>query len=135
MLANRYRSGLPVCRLVSIISLAKNPKATEWGQECDTIVYGSLIRGLETIGIMPSTITSSDIRTSVSELMHRLQLIHCYSLRDPQSYYLETDHSKCAFTKKLNQDIDHITKNVVPLAVYLAIDDSFQKHMKEQAEK
>ena len=106
----------------------------EVGNECDTIVYGSLIRGLEKIGIMPSAVTSTNIRTSVSELMRQLQLIHCYSLRDPQSHSL-TDHSKCAFTEKIKRDIDHINKNVVPLAINVAFSDSFQKHMKEQAEK
>ena len=84
---------------------------------------------------MPSAITSSDIRMSVSELMRQLQLIHCYSLRKPESDYLKTDHSRCAFTEKLKQDIDHITKYDVPVAMKLVIDDSFRKHMTEQAEK
>ena len=135
MLVNRYRTGKPVCRLVDILNLAKPPKGTEWGQECDTIVYGSLIRGLEKIGIMPSTINSSDVRMSVSELMHQLKLIHCYCLRDPKSQLLTEDHSKCAFTEKLKQDIDHINENVVLLAINVAIDDSFREHMKGQAEK
>ena len=91
---------------------------------------------LEKIGIKPFAITSSDIRTSVLELMRQLQLIHCYTLRNTQSYNsFKVDHSKCAFTEKLKQDIDHINKNVVPLAINLAISDSFREHMKEQAEK
>ena len=126
-----YRLEKPVC----VNALVYGPNKIELGKECDTIVYGSLIRGLETIGIVPSFITSSDIRMSASELMRQLRLIRCYSLREPIVNAGTFHHSKCVFTEKLKQDIDRINKDVVPLAINVAVDDSFRKHMKEQAEK
>ena len=128
-----YRSGDLVCSYARRFNQLGRKDTREVGNECDTIV--SLIRGLEKIGIMPSTITSSDIRISASELMRQLQLIRCYSLGDIHLNGLKTDHSRCAFTGKLKKDIDDINKNIVPFAINVAIDDSFREHMTEQAGK
>ena len=88
------------------------------------------------IGIVPSVVTSSDIRKCASTLMRDLKLLRCYSLREPQNTgFKALDHSSCAFTVRLKLEIDNINDKIVPRAVNDAIDDSFQEHMKEQAEK
>ena len=124
----------PVCTRVSIFKSESDE--IELGKECDTIICGSLTRGLKKIGIVPSVVTSSDIRKSASTLMRDLQLLRCYTLREPQIANSTTSqHSSCAFTGRLTWEIDYINDKIVPQAVNEAIDDSFQGHMKEQAEK
>ena len=112
----------------------------ELGHECDTTVSVSGSTGRKRIRILSSYIAPTDIRKSALTLMREIQLIRCYSPREPQdTSSIVSDYSSCALTKKLTeklkQDIDHINKNIVPLAIKMAIDDSFRKHMKEQAEK
>ena len=138
-LVNRYRSEKrPVCTRAGIF--IQNPVRMELGIEWDTTVSGSLSRGRKTIRIVSSYTAPTDSRKSASTLMQELQLIRCYSPRDPQgTSSLASDYSSCALaeklTQKLKQDIDYINKNVVPLAIRVAMDDSFRKHMTEQAKK
>lgn len=126
-----YRARAAVCRYAHN-SESDHDKAEE-GRKCDTIIYGSLIRGLESMGISPSAVTSSDIRMSVSDMMCELQLIRCYTLGESAMSFL--NHFGCTFTAKINKELDRIKDHVVPLALDVAIDKSHRKHMEEQARK
>lgn len=130
-LVDRYHTEKLVCWHVagreSILAFA------EIGKECDTIVYGSLVRGLEPMGIWPSISTSSNIRMSASDVMRRLKSIHCYNFRESPPFFF--DHSKCGFTAELEKEVDRIVEHVLPLAMDVAIDESYRKHMEEQARK
>lgn len=129
-LVDRYDPEKLVCR--HALS-RESSSVVEDGKECDTIVYGSLIRGLNPIGIWPSTVTSSDIRMSVSDMMRQLKSIHCYKLKETRAY--RVDHSICVFTTELQKEVDRIKEYVLPLAMDMVIDESYRKHMEEQARK
>ena len=97
--------------------------------ECDTLVFGSLIKGLKGLGIWPTILTSGDYHGSVSELIEGLYSLHCFVLDERTNRY--TQHGYCKFTQRLNSEIKRIKKHVVPSGVH----DSHREHMNQQAEK
>jgi hypothetical protein len=95
--------------------------------ECDTLVFGSLVKGLMKLGIWPGRLSPSEVHGSVLELMENLRSLHCFALKgrgkSPGS------HADCIFTIKLTAEIAEIESNIMPTEV----DDSHREHIKEQA--
>lgn len=130
-LVDRYHTTKPSCRFVDGRTITS--RGAEIAKECDTIVYGSLVRGLEPIGIWPSAVTSSNTRMSALGMMSSLQRIRCYALREPQN--IGFNHSVCDINTELEMGVSRVMEHFLPLAMDVAIDESYRKHMEEQARK
>lgn len=98
-------------------------------KECDTLVFGSLVRGLTGLGIWPTIHTSENYHGSVSELIKGLYSLHCFVLDERIKGY--TPHTGCKFTRRLELEIERIKLDVIPSGVH----DSHREHMKQQALK
>ena len=98
-------------------------------EECDTLVFGSLIKGFKGLGIWPTILTSGNYHGSVSELSKGLCSLHCFVLDERTDGY--TQHKYCKFTLKLRMEVTRIQNTVMPSGVH----DSHREHMKEQALK
>ena len=103
--------------------------STDERKECDTLVFGSLVKGLKSLGIWPTILTSEDYHGSVSELIKGLHSLHCFVLDGRTARYPQ--HGNCKFTQKLHSEITRIKEHVVPSGVH----DSHREHMNRQAEK
>lgn len=96
-------------------------------KECDTLVFGSIIKGLQNLDIWPGPTTPSDIDKSVSILTTDIRSLHCFALGENTN----TKHTKCKFTTTLSSAMDIIMRDIMPSGV----DESHKRHMEEQALK
>lgn len=97
------------------------------GRQCDTLVYGSLIKELKRLGLWPGPISPGDVDVSVKQLLNDLSSMTCFVLDGNHG----RDHVKCQFPKSLGKEIETIIESHVPSG----IDDPLRKHMLEQAKK
>lgn len=96
---------------------------------CDTLVFGSLIKGLKGLRIWPAILTSGDYHGSVLGLRKDLSSLHCFALDETRDS--DTPHKYCKFNWRLDLEITRIKDTVVPSGVH----DSHREHMKQQALK
>ena len=97
-------------------------------RECDTLVFGSLVKGLKGLGIWPTTLPFEDYHGSVQDLVKSLRSLHCFALGEREG---SDKHDGCKFTKRLDSEIKRIEQSTVALGVH----DSHREHMKQQAQK
>lgn len=95
-------------------------------KECDALVLGSLIKGLNSLGLHPIPTTSDAVRSSVSVLFKELLCLDCFVVANRNSS--GSSHTECKFTTQLTAEIEQI-------AMPSGVDDSHWKHMKEQTKK
>ena len=93
-------------------------------KQCDTLVYGCLIKGLRTLHLWPGPILPTEVHKSLKTLTNELRSMACFVLGGG------TAHAKCVFTKKLAKELETIELNIPS-----GVDDPLRKHMEEQAEK
>ena len=98
-------------------------------KECDTLVFGSVVKGLRKLGIWPGPLSPSEVHGCVLELMEGLRHLHCFELGGKGGS--RRSHTACISTIKLAAEIANIESNVMPAGV----DDSHREHIKEQAQK
>ena len=79
-LIDSYQSDQLVCQ-------AKDYKKYDYGvchdhvrRKCDTLIFGSLVKGMKGLGISPTTLPSEDYLGSVSELIKNLRSLYCFAL-------------------------------------------------------
>jgi hypothetical protein len=99
------------------------------GNECDTLVLGSLIKGLKGLGLWPVPATPDEVNTSVMAVLDGLLSLHCFALADKSGS--ESSHEGCKFTTSLNASIQIIKEGVIAWGV----DESHRKHMRAQGKK
>lgn len=120
-LVEKYESDHILCQAITHFGPSL-PLETK--RQCDTLVYGCLIKGLKKLGLWPGPIFPSDVHRSITKLMLDLRSMTCFMLGG------ETSHANCVFTAKLVKQIRNIE-----LTVSSGIDDPLRKHMEEQAKK
>ena len=87
------------------------------------------MKGLKSLGIWPTILTSGEYHGSVSMLIKGLRSLHCFALEERNNR--ETPHKGCKFTPRLDSEIKRIEESIVPSGVH----DSHREHMKQQARK
>ena len=98
-------------------------------RECDTLVLGSLVRGLKGLGIWPTILPSGEYLGSVDGLIKNLRSLHCFALGEKSSS--DTAHKGCKFTQKLDSEIKPFEQYIMISGVH----DSHREHMEQQAQK
>ena len=96
------------------------------GRQCDTLVYGCLIKGLKKLRLWPGPISPGDVHVSLTQLVGYLNSMTCLVLDGNR----ENAHARCVFTRNLRAKIDSIE-----LDISSATDVPLRKHMDEQAKK
>lgn len=91
-------------------------------KECDAIVYGSLLRGLQELDLWPRK-PADTIKISVNELASQLQSLYNY-------VYPRSGHDSCNLAFRLRDQIAS-TLSSVPNPVLA----SHRRHMRIQARK
>ena len=89
-------------------------------------MYGSLIKGLRRLGLLPGPIRPNELPRSLVHLIHDLRSMTCFVLERDRTHV----HAGCVFTNKL-----HATVNSIEKYVSAGIDGPLLKHMDEQAKK
>ena len=105
--------------------------------ECDSLVYGCLIKGLQSLELFPERVTVSKIESSVNALADKLRSLKCYVYPDSYNgkrsrhYYDdgETTHSSCSFTFAFSEQIDSIINQKEPSGVL----EAHLAHINEQS--
>lgn len=73
-------------------------------EECESLVYGCLIKGLKSLKLFPKRATVSEVESSVVALADKLRSLKCFAYpgdrKDPYYGYQGngTSHSSCGFT-------------------------------------
>ena len=130
-LVDCYLSNQLVCHAREYISYVGHRSMSEVvRRECDTLVFGSLVKGMKGLGIWPTILTSEDYHGSISELNKGLRSLHCFTLQ-AKSSSSDTPHLSCSFMHSLNSEINRIEESIMPSGV----DDSHREHMRQQAQK
>lgn len=81
-------------------AIRMQPKCRLGFASCDTIIYGSLVRGLQDIGFYPR-VKPEDVTMSVSVLAQhlrsiRIHLVPEHNLLWPDGMIRHIDHSRCS---------------------------------------
>lgn len=96
-------------------------------EQCDSLTYGCLIKGLRGLHLWPKRPDPATINMSVATLATKLGRLHCYAL--PGSVY--PSHQSCTFTPQLKQKVDAMNTELEPSGVL----PSHLTHMRTQREK
>lgn len=104
----------------------RRPVSQEIREQCDTLVYGYLIKGLKRLSLWPGPVSPRDVQKSLTDLIHGLRSMTCFQLQTNGYTY----HTDCVFMYDLQAKI-----NSVELNVPSGIDDPLRTHMEEQAKK
>lgn len=95
-------------------------------KECDSLVYGCLIRGLQSLKLFPKRAEASEIESSVMGLAGKLRSLNCFTYpdsydNDPFShgkYHDDRDsHSSCGFKNAVVDQIGVIIGQKEPSGV------------------
>lgn len=131
--SERLKNHLSLCN--GLINMyASNPATsrctvgnTADARNCDTIVLGSLIKGLKSIRLWPGPVTPAQIPFwNVNKLTDKLSRLTCVVY--PGGNFGGKAHSQCRFTEILNPNIEDLNAQVEPSGVL----DSHLKHMKRR---
>ena len=114
-------------------SIDKIPICTQssYKEECDTIVYGSLAKGLQRLKIWPGDprVGASSMTTkTVRELYRDLKEIRNYVW--PGNGYSSDYHSGCGFTNRLHEAVDRVHQDMSKQIL-----ESTRKHLDTQGTK
>ena len=106
-------------------------------QECDSLVYGCLIKGLQSLKLFPKRVEVSEVEASVAAFARKLRSLKCFEYPDSHSTYqrrydsYETvTHSECGFTLAFADQIKAIIGGKEPSGVL----DEHLAHIDEQKE-
>lgn len=116
-LVERYESDRMLCQ-------AHNSQAV--GRQCDTLMYGCLIKGLKKLRLWPGPISPGDVHVSLTVLVDSLYSMPCLVLDGKRA----TAHAECTFTEYFREKIDSIE-----FEISSGTDVPLRKHMEEQAKK
>lgn len=94
--------------------------------QCDTLVYGYLIKGLKRLSLWPGPNSPRDVQKSLTDLIHGLRSMTCYQLQTIGYAH----HTSCGLKNNLDAEIKSVELNVPS-----GIDDPLRTHMEEQAKK
>ena len=107
-------------------------------KECDALVYGCLIKGLQSLDLFPKRATASEIELSVVAFADELRSLTCFAY--PSSYrfdsfngYYSADpvsHSDCGFTVAFANQIRAVIGQKEPSGVL----EAHLAHIDEQKE-
>ena len=103
--------------------------------ECDSLVYGCLIKGLRSLNLSPKRAEVSEIEASVTAFADKLRSLRCFVLPGGRSYdydYNYNDcngHGNCSFIRVFAKQIDSIIDRKGPSGVL----EAHLAHMKEQS--
>lgn len=128
-LVEYYQSNQLVCQAEETRGYGRQIVPEDARRECDTLVLGSLVRGLKGLRIWPTIFPSGKYLGSVRGLIKGLRSLHCFALGEKSSS--STTHKNCKFTQRLDSEIKRIEESVVLSGVH----DSHREHMKQQAQK
>lgn len=98
-------------------------------EECDTMVLGSLIRGLSSLALLPGPIEAPSMtHYSVAHFTERLLALECAVYPSSRRY---EDHEDCKFTRNLQAKVENRNATTKPSGML----ESHRKHIEEQAKK
>lgn len=96
-------------------------------EECDSLVYGCLIRGLQRLELLPERAKASQIESSVTDCADKLRSLKCFAYPDRhynRDYYNNCSstqsHSTCIFTLAFADQIRAIIDGKEPSGVHEA---------------
>lgn len=98
-------------------------------KECDTLVLGSLIRGLKKLGLWPIPGCLHEVHMSVKAIIDGLLNLHCFALSGKSG--CASSHDNCKFTKGLSV----VLKDFQQHYILSGVDDSRWKHMQTQSKR
>ncbi|KAL8678196.1 MAG: hypothetical protein Q9224_007136, partial [Gallowayella concinna] len=126
----KISSGPPLC------------KAKPQSEECDTLVCGSLMRGLQSLSIWPGNlnhITGTLASESVQDLSTKIKALGCHVYPTPREYTpyghviearQECKHDRCSFAIDLHDEINCVVKGKASDIMY-----SYRTHLETQRKK
>lgn len=105
-------------------------------KECDSLVYGCLIKGLRSLELLPKRLKASQVQLSVKEFADDLRSLKCFMYpgsgkhynSNHGGYYETISHSNCAFTLAFENQIGGIIGQTDPSGVL----EVHLTHIKEQ---
>ena len=105
-------------------------------EECDSLVYGCLIRGLQTLKLFPKRANVSEVESSVMTLADELRSLKCFTyFSERHSYHSQYSsgfsHSHCGFKAAFAEQIEVITDQEEPSGVL----EEHLRHIDEQKKK
>lgn len=85
-------------------------------KECDSLVYGCLIRGLQSLELFPERAKASQVESSVIAFADKLRSLQCFAYPDRRihnpcnfhDYDKNPSHSSCSFTFEIAEQIEAI---------------------------
>ena len=112
-------------------------------KECDSLVYGCLIRGLQNLNLYPKRVKASEVKSSVTAFANKLRSLDCFTYPQSNSNhsnsYLgyreydddEASHSDCSFTLAFAVQVNAIIDQKEALGVL----EAHLTHVGEQKKK
>lgn len=97
-------------------------------EQCDTLMFGSLIKALMGIGLFPLPANASEIFMSVSTMASKLSTIDGYALADRENE--RSSHENCKFGSALCHDVDRLLDTMPS-----ALRNSHRKNFEEKSKK
>ena len=129
--SERISDLLEMCyNLVDHYELATTSICTQdqFGFECDSLVYGCLIKGLRSLNLFPKRTKVSEVKASVTAFADSLRSLTCFTLpRVPYDQYGYHDH--CSFTVGFAGQIENVIGQEEPSGVL----EAHLAHINEQS--
>ena len=105
--------------------------------ECDSLVYGCLIKGLRSLNLSPKRAEVSEVEASVKVFADKLRSLTCYMFPRERgsydqyygSYKQDVYHDNCSFTLAFAKQIDNIIDRKEPSGVL----EAHLAHIQEQS--
>ena len=91
--------------------------SNQFGQPCDSLVYGCLIAGLQSLKLFPKRAEASEIESSVMALTDKLRSLKCFTFPDHHYDRYSNTHSSCGFVKTVRDQIRVIIDQKEPSGV------------------
>lgn len=107
-------------------------KRGQSSKECDSLVYGCLIRGLRSLELFPEHAKAWQIEWSVTAFADKLHALRCFAY--PYNYsghHNNQSHSSCSFTLAFADQIEAILDQKEPSGVL----EAHLTHIGEQKKK
>ena len=108
-------------------------------KECDSLVYGCLIRGLQSLELFPERAKASQVESSVTAFADKLRSLQCFAYPDRRDYdrryYHDINsnpsHLNCGFSLVFRDQIRAIVDQQEPSGVL----EAYLTHIGEQKKK
>ena len=102
----------------------------QFGLQCDSLVYGCLIKGLRSLNLFPKCAEVSEVKASVMAFADKLRSLTCFGLPCIGTYDEHDEyHNNCIFTLAFAKQIKSIVHQEEPSGVL----EEHLAHMKEQS--